>query len=394
MTKKILLVDDEQNVLDAYMRTMRKRFSLETADSGAAGVEAIVQRGPFAVVVSDMRMPGMDGVEFLRRVKEWDSEIVRVMLTGNADVETAIRAVNEGAIFRFLNKPCFPDDMALALEAALEQHRLIRAERDLLEKTLSGSIQMLTEILALVNPTAFGRAARVKRLVRKLSEVLGVENAWQVEIAAMLSQIGCVALPEETLEKVYHGKPLDCDELDMLQAHPEVGRDLLKHIPRLEPVAEIIEHQELRFNGSPELRTGLTGSAIPIGARVLKVALDFEKVRESKVTLIDSLAEMRRRGAEWYDPIVLDALSIVEANGSRMIALTLPVNQLKPGMVFAKDVVSTNRVLLVREGQEVTTSICLRLRTYVDRRSVSDVFDVTAPAELVEEFGIVAPVSH
>ena len=143
MNSRILFVDDEPNVLQAYSRTLRKQFDISTVTSGAAGLETAANDGPFAVVVSDMRMPEMDGVEFLSRMKASSPDTVRIMLTGNADQQTAIDAVNKGDIFRFLNKPCPPDNMADSLNSALEQHRLINAEKELLESTLKSSMEAL-----------------------------------------------------------------------------------------------------------------------------------------------------------------------------------------------------------------------------------------------------------
>jgi DNA-binding NtrC family response regulator len=128
-------VDHEENILLAYQRQLRKEFQIETALGGGPAPEAIAQRGPYAVIVSDMRMPGMDGVQFLSKVKERAPDSVRMMLTGNNDLQTAMQAVNEGNSFRFLTKPCTPETLAKALEAGLEQYRLITAERELLEKT-------------------------------------------------------------------------------------------------------------------------------------------------------------------------------------------------------------------------------------------------------------------
>ncbi|MFH1417727.1 MAG: response regulator, partial [Planctomycetota bacterium] len=136
MSKKILCVDDDPNILNAYRRGLRRLFEIETAEGGAEGLEAIASQGPFAVVVSDMRMPGMDGIQFLTAVKKRAPESVRIMLTGNADQQTAMDAVNEGSIFRFLTKPCPPEHLAKALTAGIEQYRLITAEKELLGKTL------------------------------------------------------------------------------------------------------------------------------------------------------------------------------------------------------------------------------------------------------------------
>src|SRR5690349_1193845 len=134
---RVLFVDDEPNVLDGIRRQLRNRVDLETATSAAAGLELIRSRGPFAVVVSDMRMPEMDGARFLARVNEIAPESVRMVLTGQADLDSTIKAVNEGRIFRFLLKPCDPDTLQDVLKSGIEQYRLVNAEKLLLENTLN-----------------------------------------------------------------------------------------------------------------------------------------------------------------------------------------------------------------------------------------------------------------
>src|SRR3989304_7745085 len=176
-----------------------------------------------------------------------------MMLTAYADQQTALDAVNEGHIFRFMTKPCPPEVFARALEAGVAQYRLITAEHELLSHTLSGSIKVLTDVLGLVNPAAFGRASRVHRLVRQLCREMGLRRAWLIEIAAMLSQIGCVAVPEETLSKIFKGENLSFAEGEAFLTHPQTGRDLLIAIPRLEEAAEIIAHQDDLYNGMKKI---------------------------------------------------------------------------------------------------------------------------------------------
>ncbi len=141
MTDKILLVDDDANLLAATRRQLRKKFELETARSGADGLHALNTNGPFAVVISDMRMPEMNGLEFLKQVKTSAPDTVRMMLTGIADKNTAVEAVNVVNVFRFMNKPCSSESLSRAIEAGLQQYHLIRAERVLLERTLAGNVE-------------------------------------------------------------------------------------------------------------------------------------------------------------------------------------------------------------------------------------------------------------
>ncbi len=353
MNTKILLVDDEPNVLSGYTRQLRKQFDLETALGGKLGLEAVNSHGPFAVIVSDMRMPEMSGVEFLARVRQIAPDTVRMMLTGNSDQETAIRAINQGNIFRFLTKPCSSESMADALRAGLEQHRLITAEKELLELTLRGSIQVLSEVLSLVSPVAFGRATRVQRLVRSIASYLELPDVWQIEVAAMLSQIGCVTIPESILHRAYSGEALAADEKSMFEHHPRIGESLIAKIPRMEPVARIIGSQEKRFHGHEVSMDDLKSEVIPLGARILKVALDFESLESNGYTKIQAVECLSSRNG-WYDPRVLDALQAIaleETGWSRQI---LPIQNLRPGMILEEDVRNSKGQLLIRKGLEIT----------------------------------------
>ena len=205
---------------------------------------------PFAVIVSDLRMPGMDGVTLLGQAREIAPDTVRILFTGTGDLDHAVAAINKGSIFRFLTKPCATALMALNLNAAVEQYRLITAERVLLEHTLHGSIKALLDVLAAASPIAFGRASLICDSVGRLAGTLGVQGRWRVEVAALLSQIGSVILPAATLERVYQGHPLSDPERAMVERMPGVVTQILGNIPRLEPVLEILRCQEKCFDGS------------------------------------------------------------------------------------------------------------------------------------------------
>jgi len=363
MSERILCVDDDPNVLEAFRRRLRRDFRIETAQSAEEALRIIQAGEPYAVIVSDMRMPGMDGVQFLAKARTICPDTVRIMLTGNADQQTAIEAVNEGAIFRFLTKPCEPETLARALTAGLEQYRLITAEKELLEKTLRGSVKVLTEVLALVNPTAFGRASRVQRLVRELAAALPCEVSWELDVAAMLSQIGCVTLPPETLDRLYQGQNLTPEETRMFEAHPGIGRQLVANIPRLEGVAEVIAYQEKHFDGTGVPSDERRGTQIPLGARILKVALDFEALRSHGLEDLAALARLRER-AGWYDPDVLRALTTTIGKGEPCEVREVRIRDLTGQMIFAEDVRTVSGLLVVCKGQEATTYLRERLKNY------------------------------
>jgi len=384
MTERILCVDDDPNVLQAYQRSLRKRFVLEPAVGANEALQAIREQGPYAVVVADMRMPGMNGIELLARVREISPQTVRIMLTGHADQTVAVDAVNQGHIFRFLTKPCPPDQFAAALDAGLEQWRLIVAERELLSNTLRGSIKMLTDVLALVNPTAFGRASRVRRLTAQLCAQLKLTDAWAIEIAAMLSQVGCVLVPEETLSKVFRGEPLSREEQEVYEAYPREGRMLIENIPRLESVAEMIAYQEKTYDGQGFPRDQVQGDDLPVGSRVLKLALDVDTLITSGMTYDVAIAEINDREGT-YDPKVVDALREILDIRQVHVVRRMNVQMLPEGAILADDIRSINGTLLCARGQEVTPSMRAKLRNYVANVGVQSPIRVFMPADLADE---------
>jgi len=369
MSKRILCVDDEQNVLDAYRRGLRKLFQIETALGGAQALEMLDSENPFAVIVSDMRMPGMDGAQFLAAASRKAPDTVRMMLTGNADQQTAVNAVNEGKIFRFLNKPCPPEVLADALNAGIEQYRLVTAEKELLEQTLRGSIEVLNDVLSLASPAAFGNATRVRKLVSGICEKMGVENGWECEIAAMLSQIGCITIPPDTLQRHYQGEKLLRSEIEMIQSHPSVGRELVSHIPRLGSVADSIAYQNKCFDGSGLPDDDLMGAAIPLGARILKVALDYDAAQWGGGDEFDAMSQLRDH-AKRYDPDALAALREVVGIRESLERQEIALRELAPGMSLAEAVKTGDGMVVVAKGQEVTPALYQRIRNFSRHRKI------------------------
>lgn len=362
----ILCVDDDTLVLEGYELQLGRMFDMHFAESGDRALELLEERGPyepFAVAVVDMRMPGMNGIELLQQIRTKSPDTVRIMLTGNADLNVAMEAVNQGHIFRFLTKPCPKEAMIASITAGIDQYRLITAERELLSKTLSGSIKILTEVLSLVNPTAFGRSARVRRIVRKIAQVMHVDNAWRCEVAAMLAQLGWVSIPDRTQAKVSRGSRLTPEEQQSIELHPQVGRDLIANIPRLEAIAEIIYYQGKHFDGSGYPHDEVAGDDIPLGARILKVAQDYELLTSEGSSEVLALAQLCGRTG-WYDPAVLDALRRgLDVDVSHAVKL-VTVRELPERAVLADDVRTLCGRLLIARGQEVSPSLRLLLETH------------------------------
>jgi response regulator RpfG family c-di-GMP phosphodiesterase len=361
MNRKILFVDDDVNILSGFERILRKKFQLVTAVSGEAGLQEVKNNGPFAVVISDFCMPNMDGVVFLRKCLELVPAMVRIMLTGQADFENTIHAVNEGNIFRFLVKPCSYEMLTKALEDGVRQFELVMAEKFLLDNTLKGSIKVLVEVLALANPEAFSRTSRVVRWMSRLARRLELQNSTEVELVGMLSQVGCVGLPPGILTKRLRGENLTPDEQLLFNSHPGVAKRLLEKIPRLETIAEAVLYQGKEYTGGGYPNDELKLDRIPLISRLLKAILDFDAWVKSGLTNEQAVSRMQAN-ASWYDPRILGLLDEeVKLVKVGLTLHTLQVEALQPGMLLAGHVHDHRGMLLMAQGQEVTEVLKIRL---------------------------------
>lgn len=363
MNERVLFVDDEPNVLDGLRRQLRRRYAVEIAVGGEEGLRMIDEGEPFAVVVSDMRMPGMDGAAFLSRVREAAPDSIRMILSGQAELDSTIAAVNEGHIFRFLTKPCPVEALSHAVDSALEQYRLVHAERQLLEQTLSGSVKVLTEILSLTNPTAFTRSSRVEHYVGAIVESLAPPEAWQYRLAAMLCQVGCVTLSAETLRKLDAGGALSDEERRMVETQARVAGELLERIPRLGTVAKMVAGQDESVDPTempPVLRDW---PAEVLGAQIVRAALTLDRLLAGGVARAEALERLRAPDAQLPAAIV-DAIAAVPPPRASVVTRSVTMSELAIGMVLDQDVVTKSGMRIAPSGQEITDVLRARLQNF------------------------------
>ena len=368
MSERILFVDDDISLRSAVERSMRRRFDLVTASGGQAALEFLAAEGPVAVIVADMRMPQMDGVELLTRVRERYPDIVRVMLTGNADQETAVMAVNEGHVFQFLNKPCTMGVLTAALENGVRQYKLITAERELLEKTLNGSVRLLVDVMAMVDPVSFGDGQILRDHMRAYLKGINVENTWEFEMAAQLVPLGLATVPRALVEKQRAGQPLSAEESEILGRAAQNIADLLTHIPRLESVAKIVRYQQKHYDGSGGPKDQVRGDEIPIGSRILKVLGDLVDLESQRLRKDVALSRMQER-VGWYDPRVLGAVFagfdvyLSKASAGRP-GQAVGVKDLRVGQTAVADIQTITGITVVPAHSQMTPVLLLRVQTF------------------------------
>ncbi|MDY6967569.1 MAG: HD domain-containing phosphohydrolase [Spirochaetota bacterium] len=378
MSNKVLFVDDDVNILSSFKRQLRSKFDVETAESGRKGLEILKNNGPYSIVVSDYRMPEMNGVEFLTEVREIAPDSVRFMLTGQADMQAVVDIVNKGSIFRFLIKPCPIELVEKNINDGIEQYNLIKAEKELLENTLSGSVKMLAEILATVKPLAFSRAARIRLLSIQLSKVCKMKNQWEMEIAAILSQIGCVTISEEILTKVYSGITPSQKEIEIFESHVTTGMELISKIPRLEKVAKIVYYQEKNYDGSGFPEDDVKGNSIPLGARILKILYAYDTFLLSGASEDQALQRIKLLKNR-FDPAIVHVFDKVMSLKKKYKKVEIELDKLNTSMIIAEDIEIMSGVTVASKGQEVTSSTIVLLKNFEKSEGLKKPIMVLSP---------------
>jgi CheY-like chemotaxis protein len=371
---RILCVDDEPNVLESFRRLLRRDYDLNTAASAADGLRLIEQNGPYAVIVSDFRMPGMNGVDFLSRACILAPDSVRVMLTGHAEENTAAKAINDGRIFRFLYKPIGSEEFVKCLDACIRQYNLIFAEKDVLERTLKGSIATMTEILSMTNPLAFSRATRVTEYARQIGANMGVPDLWQLEVAAMLAHLGYVTIPIQTLQKRMHGMPVEPHEHQMFESLPTITQSLIGHIPRLENTLRIIQ----LTHSQQGLGTVSMNDSVALCAAILRTVLHLDELLEQGYGKSEAIREMMLH-PDRYNQSVLDQLPVLRHSESGKRIRKVSINQLRVGMVLNESIQTGTGLAVAPKGFRINDLIRQLLKNLHLQDSIPEFVEVVLP---------------
>ena len=374
---RVLCVDDEAQVVEGLKLQLRKVAKVETAGSGDEGLGILASGKEFDVVVSDMRMPGMSGAEFLATVRDRYPATRRILLTGQADMESTVAAVNEGGIYRFLMKPCPKEVLCEAVQEAAEAKRLRNVERELMEGTLRGALGVMSEILAIVSPLAFQRTMRIEAIVQQLAVALEVSDPWEFQVAATLSQIGCVSLPLEILDCAAIGGEMDEKQRESFEQHPELAFELVSKIPRLESISEMVRKQ---LEPTPIVTDSPIDSwpRVDLGAELLRLASDVDREISKGSQLSQAIGLLSE--TKGYPQPLLDALRGVELERVERVAMQVSAENLAAGMILDRDAKTAGGVVLAAKGTEITATIAKRLRNFAANSGLVEPLHVMAAA--------------
>lgn len=346
MNKKVLLVDDDENLLNGLRRQFRKQYRLLTAVGGQEAVELLKEHKDIAVIVSDMRMPNMDGLETLKIFHRYSPDTVRIMLTGNADQQTAIDAVNEGAIYRFLNKPCPPEILGAGIDSALTHHKLLTAEKELLEQTLAGTIKFLVDLLAFSKPTSFARATRIREWLKIVIKGLEIKAGWRLDFAAMMLPLCDLIIPEDIWDKRDKGIQLSAEEKKALDDAPETIRSMLSQIPRIAEVADIVADCKLSRPKDPK--------ALSTEAKILIILDALAHSTNKLFPTLENFKSVLPRLNDYDDGLFNSIQELLlqdtGVDAQQFETVDIPVGALKAGYTLIDNLMTESGRLLLSSG--------------------------------------------
>ncbi len=422
---KLLLVDDEPNILNALKRLFRRTgYEIHTAESGMAGLK-ILEETPVDLIISDMRMPEMNGAEFLEQAAQLRPEAMRLLLTGYSDINATIEAINKGKIYGYISKPWNETELSLTVKQALEQ-KALRDERDRLyaltqkqnaelkqlNATLEDKVKQRTKQLRLAHKRlkesyfasipvfaslvrlreeggAEGHSKRVADHARAVAEKLGLDNEQVRDIyfAGLLHDIGKITLPDEIAGK--HEGEMSFPERDRYRKHTQTAESILMTLEPLQNSAHIIAGIHEQFNGKGYPK-GLKGEDIPLGARILAIANDYDKLIHGqllgeKLSAVDAIAWMRE--SPRYDPYLLtEFIHVLENEGETegsVRELRLRPEQLKEGMILSRNLLNSDGMLLLAKGYVLREPMLSRIQQFA--RQEGEHFVIHVEADRMEE---------
>lgn len=364
----IVVADPDDAVQAGFHRLFDDRFRVVCFSHSDSALKFLKQNTSTSVVFSSYNLPGRGGIAFLRASELLAPLAARVMLTRETSAEAIKKTLNEGRAFMFLEKPCKQEDLVAAVETAIAHHANLARDRALLERTLSGSVKLLIDMLGLFHPDAFRRTATVRKQALKLAAALGMKKTWELEMAVMLSPLGEALLPKQILARYRAARSLSEPERDVLERSPAQTRDLLKNVPQLEKVAEHLYLSARGFDGSGFPKDGPKGTDIPLVSRIIRMLTDLWYASPEKgpdAASFEALTINHRK----YDPELLELAKSLLMEGmpedvqSEITACY--IRSLAPGDVLVEDALTeTSHELVLSRGHVLTTTTIRRLEHF------------------------------
>ncbi|HIA03383.1 MAG TPA: response regulator [Myxococcales bacterium] len=384
----ILIVDDSRSVvatLKALLAPLGHKILV--ARDGTDGLKIARTQHPDMMLL-DVMMPGLSGYEVCKelRADPETRDLPIVMVTALQDHESRIAGLKAGAD-DFLSKPIDRVELRTRVRATLKADRYRRQleQRQIHMATLQGSVAVMRDILSMVDPAVFGQAQRMERMARYLGEALGYSPIWELEVAALLCQVGCVTLPEDVRAFSDQPERLNPRELKLVEHVPDVSASLLKHIPGFEPIAEIVAWQDKRFDGTGHPPVAVVGTDIPLGARIIRLVRDVLNMEDAGLTRRAALKRCENMPGH-HDPVVL-AAAIEHFARIVIVEKLVSFGGLETGMITRSAIHDKSGRMMVAAGLEITPPLLAGLENVHFRVGLKEPFEVkviihTAPGSM------------
>jgi response regulator RpfG family c-di-GMP phosphodiesterase len=359
----ILVVDDTPENIEVLSEILTPDYTVKAAVRAEAALKIIASGEGIDLILLDVMMPGTDGYALCAKLKADPKthDLPIIFVTSKSEVDDEAKGLRLGAV-DYITKPFHPSIIKARVKTHVQLRRTQEELQKLLKQTLSGSIKVMADVISLFDSEIFDKATRLRAYMKKITEALNLRNAWQYDLAALLSQIGSVAIPEEILAKARKGEALSPEEDASIRKIPEIGADLIKSIPNLEGIANVIRSQ-LTPGSRKHLASDLSGEdPLLLGAQLLGMTLQFDGLVEAGESPDEALLHIRRE-SEKYDERLLEALkACLQVRDSKMNARVLDVSEMREGMILDENVTTTSRLLVVKRGAELNGPMLARLQ--------------------------------
>ena len=366
---KIMLVTSDATLAKIAQTELGKAVALTTLSSGEKALKLLAGNDEYMAVLAGLNLSGMNGLKLLAEVRREHPKLMRLLITADTNFKTAANAVNMGHISRLLPRPCPPKALKAAIKDAVQKYRKGQAENEAMKDTLLGTVRMLVDILELVQPDAVMRSKRIRRRAQRICTALKAMPAQLMDMVVLLSNIGCVALPPELLEQMEAGGRPSKEDMQIFYTHPSIAAALLKNVPRMDKVAEIIRHQNTPVSQDP-----------PLGARILKACIDMDRMELTGASQ-EKAVEFMASKPGIYDARVVEIMKRHMEESKKVECHGLTVADLEPGMVMQRDMVTRKGAILLPKGETLSEASHLRLQAFSDLLNIVEPICVEPPAE-------------
>ena len=355
---RVLCVDDQEGVVAGMRVTLRKSFDVVTASSASEALVLLRGGGRFALMVTDMRMPGMSGAELMREAYEIAPTTQRLLLTGFSDADSAILAVNEGHVFRYLTKPCSPPELRAACAEALAEHLAQEAALHLERDAALGWSYAYGNLLLVSRPMAYGRTLRLSQIATHFGMVLDAPDAWRLELASLMVYVGYCGLSTRLLDQLYRHEPLQPDDVQLATLARAEALRPFEQLPGVAGLPEAVEYAWASMTHGVRARDPADSIS-----EILAMALHFVELEHEKASVNQALDILP---SVVVGTRLKEAVSVLRASSIPVLASTatakLRADAIWPGFVLAENLTTTREILLLPAGHEVTPAAVKRIR--------------------------------